>query len=438
MKRLKLLTCLMLVVLMLGLTVFVVPTQATQLWFGYNTVGQTFDTATFSGLLLQQITTPATGGDNVTLQNFNFYGEGGAPSGTNVVPVVYADWAGWNEPDLTQLLYNGSPQLISTSENWHTVSVSSSWTLLPATTYWFGFSRDNSLVYYYDSNSGNLLDKSGTTLFDKQWSFYVNYIVGSPAPTPTPSPSPTPTPYPTPSPIPSTQLYEYTTVNNTGLDAAGSGAPDVVAQTFTPSVTHTITNLAFSLYNVSGYGNLAGTLDVQVIGTDGSGVPLYPDPPHIYGEGSMDCSQINNHQFYTMTMTTPATVLAGTTYALLMNFTLSSGSVGFDGYTSSNPLNISQSFLQYGGTWYFPSNPPIVDFGFQIWGNIPALPSPSPSHGAGGGNNWMEASASPSPEPTVTTPHEIAPLISREQLMFGMVVVIGLASLGYFLFRKKK
>ena len=64
-------------------------------------------------------------------------------------------------------------------------------------------------------------------------------------------------------------------------------------------------------------------------------------------------------------------------------------------------------------------------------------PTPTPnSGGVGGGGNWIEPSASPSPEPTVTTPHEIAPIISRQNL-FLIVLVIGVVALGYFLFRKK-
>ncbi len=178
-------------------------------------------------------------------------------------------------------------------------------------------------------------------------------------------------------------LYESVPATVQDIDAGGSNTFN--AQTFTPSVSHTVSIISLKLYYVN--AQTSGPINVEIVGTDVDGKPLYPNPPQVYASGVLDSSILTaSHMWYNITMNRVITVNSGTTYAIVLIFDIAAGQAGvaFDGFLSKNPLNKTQSFLQ-GQTigdatiWYFPSNPTTVDYAFKVWG-----PGAAPATNTGG------------------------------------------------------
>lgn len=154
---------------------------------------------------------------------------------------------------------------------------------------------------------------------------------------------------------------------------AGTDSPDTVwgtiadAQTFTPSVAHTITSVKLHMYREGS----PGTMTVSIRATDGSGHPTGAD----LCSGTINANDFTTNtdgEWYEITLGAGYALAAGTKYAIVWrcpsgsaNNWVTSKGVLTDQYAGGN-VERTTDITASPPTWTAYST---YDFNFEEWGN---------------------------------------------------------------------
>jgi len=136
-----------------------------------------------------------------------------------------------------------------------------------------------------------------------------------------------------------------------------------IAQTFTPSVSHTITKVKLLLYR---YGS-PGTIGVYIYATDVNGHPTGSELRHGNTNGST-LPTASPYEWREITLDTPLAVVAGIKYAIVVKLGGSGANYLIWRMDSSSPTYVGgcgEYTANSGGDWTSYTN---WDFMFEEWG----------------------------------------------------------------------
>lgn len=164
----------------------------------------------------------------------------------------------------------------------------------------------------------------------------------------------------------------YETNNGTGQYTVETGyfrGAAYKAQTFTPTITHTITSVVLKFHKVDG-GNLGTTITVEIQGVDGSNKP---DGTAICSGtlATADVQEYNNTpRTFTISLGSGATLMANTRYAIVCNVDGDAGSYIVWWYTLSNAYTTGDfcESANSGSSWTLDTS--AKDFWFEECGTV--------------------------------------------------------------------